>query len=374
MSSSSKSQVLEFFAGGGLARLGLAAHFDVVWANDFDPKKAQAYRTNFGDAGLVLGDVHDIDPATVPTAHLAWASFPCQDLSLAGGRAGLGAQRSGSFYGFVDVIKGLQASGRAPKVLVLENVSGLLTSRGGQDFVALMRVLCDLGYQAGAIEIDARYFLPQSRPRVFVVAVVKSISIPQRLRAHTLMAAPMITPACIKACHALPRDLLDAHVWWNLPLPAKPTLTLPDIIDEGDQNWWPQSKTDALLASFSARHRAMLADIQANGTLQIGAVYRRTRRKDGLSRPFAEIRFDGLTGCLRTPSGGSSRQFLLFVAGRHMRARPLNSREALRLMGVADTYVLPASTLAGLKIAGDGVAVPVVSWLSDHLLAPLLTD
>jgi DNA (cytosine-5)-methyltransferase 1 len=374
MSLSPKPKVLEFFAGGGLARLGLATHFDVVWANDFDRKKAAAYRANFGDEGFILADVHDIHAATVPTADLAWASFPCQDLSLAGGRAGLDAKRSGSFYGFVDVIKGLQATMRAPKALVLENVSGLLTSRGGQDFAALMRVLTDLGYQAGAIEIDARYFLPQSRPRVFVVAVHASLSIPQRLRTNTPIAAPMMTPACMKACHALPADLLDAHVWWNLQLPAKPTLTLADVIDEGDRDWWPQSKTDALIASFSARHHAMLANIQAIGTPQIGAVYRRTRRKDGISRPFAELRFDGLAGCLRTPSGGSSRQFLLFVAGADVRARPLNPREAARLMGVADSYVLPRSTLAGLKIAGDGVAVPVVSWLSEHVLAPVLTN
>ena len=103
-----------------------------------------------------------------------------------------------------------------------------------------------------------------------------------------------------------------------------------------------------------------------------GAIYRRTRTKNGVTQPFAEVRFDGVAGCLRTPSGGSSRQFLLFVHGAAVHARALNAREAMRLMGVCDDYAIPNSAAAGLRIAGDGVAVPVVAWLSTHVLASLV--
>lgn len=372
MPSPTKPLALEFFAGGGLARLGLGAQFDVVWANDIDIKKAVVWRANFGGDGFVLGDVHDVDPSQVPSSDLAWASFPCQDLSLAGGRAGLEAKRSGSFFGFVDVIKALQSQRRAPKVLVIENVSGLLTSRGGQDFGALMQVLVEMGYQAGALEIDAQHFVPQSRPRVFIVACAKDHVIPVDLLSGGVALSPFITPAILKAWQSLPDSLREQHLFWALPCPPKSTLSLADVIDVTDQNWWPQVKTDTLVESFSVRHRGALAQVQATGAVHIGAIYRRTRAKDGVSRPFAEVRFDGQAGCLRTPSGGSSRQFLLFVEGQHLRARALNPREAMRLMGVGDDYVLPKSASAGLKVAGDGVAVPVVAWLSQCLLEPLV--
>jgi DNA (cytosine-5)-methyltransferase 1 len=366
MSSALKPKALEFFAGGGLARLGLSDRFDVVWANDIDAGKAASWTTNFGLQGFVLGDIHQIAAANVPDADLAWASFPCQDLSLAGDRAGLNAKRSGSFYGFIDIIKGLQALARAPKVLVIENVIGLLMSRDGQDFVALMRALSELGYQAGALDIDARYFLPQSRPRVFIVACAGDV--PEGLRQKNSDNSPFITPALLKAT----RDLDNEPIWWNVPIPPVPTATLANMIDLTDQNWWSDDKTRALVDIFSITSQAKLHAIQASNIPQIGAVYRRTRTREGITRPYAEVRFDGLAGCLRTPSGGSSRQFLLFVDGQNLRARALNSREAMRLMGVCDHYQLPLSARGGLRIAGDGVAVPVVAWLSKHILEPLV--
>src|ERR1700756_2512225 len=94
----------EFFAGGGMARTGLGPGWTCLFANDFDPKKACAYRQNFGAAELKLGDVRAVTPPALPgAADLAWASFPCQDLSLAGVGAGLQAERSGAFYPFWDV-------------------------------------------------------------------------------------------------------------------------------------------------------------------------------------------------------------------------------------------------------------------------------
>ena len=372
MSARRKPKVLEFFAGGGLARIGLSEHFDTIWSNDIDPQKASAWIANFGPAGFVLGDVHQLDPATLPHGDLAWASFPCQDLSLAGARAGLEAHRSSSFYGFSDVIKGLKSLGRAPKILVIENVSGLLTSHKGRDFETLLRALNDLGYQAGALEIDARHFVSQSRPRVFIIACAQNFTIPASLHMRVPAASPFLSPTLLKAIETLPSDLRANYIWWYLPPPPKTPLTLIDLIDTTDKNWWPQGKTDALISSLNSRHHAKLVAIQATNTPHVGAIYRRTRTVNGQRRVYAEIRFDGLAGCLRTPSGGSSRQFLLFVQGNQILARALNAREAMRLMGVPDTYVLPKSPSSGLKIAGDGVVVPVVAWLSQHLLSKLV--
>ncbi len=78
----------EFFAGGGMARAGLGDGWQCAFANDFDHKKGLTYQANWGAPGVLkVGDIRKIETTELPgTADLAWASFPCQDLSLAGGR------------------------------------------------------------------------------------------------------------------------------------------------------------------------------------------------------------------------------------------------------------------------------------------------
>jgi DNA (cytosine-5)-methyltransferase 1 len=86
----------------------------------------------------------------------------------------------------------------------------------------------------------------------------------------------------------------------------------------------------------------------------------------------AEVRFDEIAGCLRTPAGGSSRQIILVVDGSKVRSRLLSGREAARLMGLDDDYKLPARYNDAYHVAGDGVVVPVVSHLASALVEPIL--
>src|SRR5262245_35873602 len=98
MQRDSGAPLYKFFAGGGLARLGLEGEFRCVLANDIDPAKVEAYGRAFGGDEMLAGDVWTLDPARLPgQAALAWASFPCQDVSIAGARGGLSAPRSGAF-------------------------------------------------------------------------------------------------------------------------------------------------------------------------------------------------------------------------------------------------------------------------------------
>ena len=98
----------------------------------------------------------------------------------------------------------------------------------------------------------------------------------------------------------------------------------------------------------------------------MAALFRRTR-PGGVQ---AEARFDGLAGCLRTPGGGSSRQFLLDTQGEEIRIRLIGAREAARLMGLPESYRLPARRNEAYHLLGDGVVAPVVRFLSEHLLLP----
>ena len=157
---------IEMFCGGGFARLGLSPRWACVFANDLCPDKAAAYARNFGPAHLAVGDILDIDPRALPTADLAWASFPCQDLSLAGQRRGMTrATRSGAFWPFNDILVALRAAQRAPKLVILENVVGALTSAKGADFRALVHALSGVGYRCGALIANAAMFTPRAERR-----------------------------------------------------------------------------------------------------------------------------------------------------------------------------------------------------------------
>ncbi|MES2895848.1 MAG: DNA cytosine methyltransferase [Pseudomonadota bacterium] len=369
MSRNSALTFLEFFAGGGMARLGLGARWSCAFANDFDPVKAATYRANFADAAEHFheGDVWNIDPARLPgTADLAWASSPCQDFSLAGGRAGLAGGKSSAFFGFWRLIEALGPD--APRCVVIENVSGLLTSHGGADFTALCAALAERGYSFGVLEIDAARFVPQSRPRVFVVAT----RAPPPVR---LVGDSPFQTRLVRDAHArLPPELAARWIWWRGEGPAARNTDLASALEPDDAvAWHGTARTARLIELMSPLHRRRLAGVQASGVRSVGAVFKRMRLEDGARVQRAEARFDGLAGCLRTPRGGSSRQTLIVVQGDSVRSRLVTGREAARLMGLPETYRIPSTATSALHVMGDGVVVPVVAWLAAEILEPLLT-
>jgi len=352
-----------------MARAGLGDAWRCLFANDVDPRKGAAYAANWGAAELRLADVAALNPEDLPgRAALAWASFPCQDLSLAGAGAGLAGARSSAFWGFHALMAKLDRQARAPRLIALENVLGLLSANGGVDFSALCGGLADLGYRFGALTIDAAHFVPQSRPRLFVVALADAVAPPPDLTAAD-PTAPYAVPALLRAVAALPSRLAERWVWWRLPPPPLRNLTLVDCLEAGpaDAPWLGEAKTAALLAALSKASRSELERASAAGEIRFAALFRRTRRV-GVQ---AEARFDGLAGCLRTPAGGSSRQFLLEVEGQTTRARLIGAREAARLMGLPDSFRLPSRRNEAYHLLGDGVVAPVVRFLSERLLAPL---
>lgn len=364
----------EFFAGGGMARAGLGPGWRCLLANDFDASKARAYADNWGGEDFRLEDIHALSAAGLPgRADLVWASFPCQDLSLAGAGRGLDGARSGAFFGLAALVEGLRTEGRAPKILALENVVGLLTSNGGADFVALCRALRKLGYRFGALTLDAVHFTPQSRPRLFVVAVDRDHAIP----ADCIAAAPSpdcASSALLRAQTGLPRELAQDWLWWRLPAPPLRNVALADLIEAHprDVQWLDAQKTARLLDLMAPLHRARVEAARKAGGRMVGALYRRTRRDgDGKRVQRAEVRFDGIAGCLRTPAGGSSRQSILVIENGRVRARLLSGREAARLMGLPEDYRLPKGYTQASHLLGDGVAAPVVRFLAQHLLEPL---
>ncbi len=364
----------EFFAGGGMVRAGLGEAWRCLFANDFDPAKAASYRANWGDAGLKVGDIAGLTTADLPgTADLMWGSFPCQDLSLAGVGAGLGGKRSGTFHDFWGLARALADEGRAPRIVAVENVCGALTSRGGRDFEAICRTFADAGYRCGALVINADRFLPQSRPRLFVIGVREDAGLDPAL---TTAGAdgPFHPPALRRAVERLPVELQGRMSWWRLPEPGLSNASLGSVIEAepSDVRWHSATETSRLLTLMSPHNLAKVEAARQTGTRCVGGLYRRTRHDAAGGRvQRAEVRFD-VAGCLRTPGGGSSRQTLLVVEGGQVRSRLMSARETARLMGLPDSYRLPESYSAACHLTGDGVAVPVVRHLAQWLIEPLL--
>ena len=366
----------EFFAGGGMARAGLGQGWECLFANDIDEKKGASYTANWGDKCLKIEDVGELTTVDVPDrADLAWASFPCQDLSLAGDYAGLGGERSGTFWLFWRLMKALAEEHREPPVVVLENVCGALTAHDGKDFAAIGAALADGDYGFGAIVMDAAHFVPQSRPRLFIVAVRNGRILPTGLT-RTQPDPVWHPPNLVGAYDKLPSRLKEVWQWWNLPAPPSRKATLADIIDDEpkDVAWHSPAETRRLLSMMSPLNRKKVAQARMMGKRMVGGVYRRTRvGEDGNRAQRAEIRFDDMAGCLRTPVGGSSRQTVMIVDGEEVRSRLLAPREAARLMGLPENYKLPENYNEAYHLVGDGVVVPVIRFLAVHLLELLLS-
>jgi DNA (cytosine-5)-methyltransferase 1 len=366
----------EFFAGGGMARAGLGKGWTCLFANDFDAKKGLTYQLNYPDSdALRVDDVRRIRASELPGhPDLIWGSFPCQDLSLAGGGAGLKGERSGTFYPFWDIVKGLIADGRGPRIVALENVLGTLTSHQGQDFDAICKTFADAGYRYGALVINAALFVPQSRPRLFVIGVRDDVQVDPALLSPGPIA-PFHTPALQRAFDRVGKTALKQMVWWNMPAPPRRNDTFAELIEENPASvsWHSDAERDQLLAKMSPLNKAKLEAAKRAGRRMVGGIYKRTRLDgNGEKVQRAEVRFDDVAGCLRTPAGGSSRQVIMVVDGRKVRTRLISSRETARLMGLQDDYKLPRNYNEAYHLTGDGVVVHVVRHLAEHIFEPLL--
>lgn len=355
--------------------MGLGPQWSCLFANDFDHRKGRVYRQNWGDDVLKTGDVRRTKTSDLPGyADLVWGSFPCQDLSLAGGGAGLRGDRSGTFWPFWKLVENLISEGRAPRMVVLENVCGALTSHDGKDFSAISLALADAGYRFGAIVVDAALFVPQSRPRLFFIAVRHDLEIPTGVVGA--LASPIWHTRPLRTAHERLSDRVKNNwIWWDLPNPPTRSTRFLDLIEDNPTSvrWHTPKETELLLAMMSEKNFAKVAKAKSAGRPMVGAIYKRTRfDENGFKVQRAEIRFDDVAGCLRTPAGGSSRQLIMVVDGASVKSRLISSRETARLMGLPDKYKLPENYNEAYHLTGDGLVVPVVRHLAAHILEPIL--
>jgi DNA (cytosine-5)-methyltransferase 1 len=354
----------EFFAGIGLVREALdPLGVRIMWANDIEADKKATYIRNHGAKHFLLDDVRNVIGDDLPDGiELATSSFPCVDLSLAGNRAGLTGEQSGMFWEFARV---LSECANRPKMVMLENVHGFATSHGGRDLSDALGELNALGYSCDVFAVDARHFVPQSRPRMFIVGVLGDAP---KAAFSGLPPISDVRPEWVQAIYRA-NGHRNLH-WIQLPSLPETDATLADIVQRlrpSDPRWWSEYQVRKFLDSMSSLQKDRLLMLKKGPTTWRTA-YRRTR--NGVA--VWEARKDDIAGCLRTTGGGSSRQAVVQIGAGCVRVRWMTAREYASLMG-ADGYELHGVSENKARFGfGDAVVVDVVRWIGEHYIVPTL--
>lgn len=164
---------IDLFAGVGGFRLGLErAGHECVWSNEFDKYAAITYVKNFGGDNFDTRDIREISGEEIPEHDLLCGGFPCQSFSIAGKRKGLEEERGTLFDEIVRI-----ARAKRPKMLLLENVKGLLSAQNGFSFFYILSKLDELGYDVEWQVLNSKYFgVPQNRERIFIIGHLRGTS------------------------------------------------------------------------------------------------------------------------------------------------------------------------------------------------------
>ena len=322
-------QAAEFFSGMGLMRSGLErTGIKTTFANDIDRTKAALYRENWGNAELHVGDIRELAGGDIPDVDLATASFPCVDLSLAGHRQGLNGSQSGLIRDFLRILD--EMGKRAPQTILIENVPGLLTANGGVDWKFIVSSLRKLDYFTSHLIVDASAFVPQSRSRVFIVGHQAEFQLPD-------------PPA--------PRN----------------DLRLADVADDV-ADWWSPRRLGRFLLSLSDLQAKRVANYQNRDELGYFGAFRRTRHGTAVW----EVRADEKAGALRTTRGGSAKQAIVRAGQGNLAVRWMTVKEYARLQGAEDLNYEAVTPGQAMFALGDAVCVPVIEWISEKCLKPLM--
>jgi DNA (cytosine-5)-methyltransferase 1 len=158
----------------------------------------------------------------------------------------------------------------------------------------------------------------------------------------------------------------------DLPTLPKPNKRLADILEnlpDDDSHWWNEERTKYFMNQLSVKHEEQAKRMIAGKSFSHATAFRRVRH----GKSMAELRTDGIAGCLRTPRGGSGRQILLKAGRGKHQVRLLTARECARLQGVPDSYVINVPLNQALFGFGDAVCVPAVEWIAVNYLATIVS-
>lgn len=367
----SKKTYFDLFAGIGLVDYALEKNgWQLDLAVDYDIKKKRMYSANFPEQSgkYALRDVFTLKSSDIPNSFLGHASFPCTDVSTAGRRAGV---NNGTQSSAIDSVLGLLYSKTytdRPSVLLTENVKGLLTSNNGNDIKYLLTHYSQLGYHNDILMVDAKYFVPQSRQRIFIISMKKEL-VPVNLTVSSITEDWLRPELVIKTI----LENKDVN-WLHLKSIVEPKINdnLSSIVDLDDQSFWDRERREYFLGQMSSRHLRLVSKHLNDDEYNYFTAFRRMRVRDGKKQSTAEIRTDGIAGCLRTAKGGSAKQILVRVGKGHVDVRLLNEVECARLMGAPDFIMDEKISMNDYLFGfGDGVCASAIEFIDENYLTPI---
>ena len=310
---------LDLFSGIGGFSLGLqqaGVETDYIGFSDIDPHANKTFKRRFPDAEE-LGSVTDIQSDRLPRIDLITFGFPCQDLSIAGKRGGLKANRSSLFFEAIKIIRN-----KKPKYFIFENVKGIFSSNGGKDFDIILRSIADIGYDGQWQLCNTRWYLPQNRERIYFVGHIRG------------ECRPQVFPI------------------------GESNKKIPELYEQRIQK--QQLHTNSLTARYEGEGAGsyIIENKSERELNQIGKIC----EGDG-GRVFSP---DGIAPTLKALGGGWGAKTGLYRV-ESSKIRRLTCKECERLQGFPDGWTDEQSDSQRYKQLGNAVSVPVVKAIMERL-------
>lgn len=309
----SEYRMIDLFAGIGGTRLGFwqTGRVGVVFSSEINKFAAKTYAANYGE--YPLGDITLIDENTIPDHDILVGGFPCQAFSQAGLKKGFADTRGTLFFDIVRILKA-----KRPKAFLLENVRNLLNHDRGKTFKVIYQTLDELGYEVHCQVLSAKDFgVPQNRERIYIVGFARE-QVP------------------FASCFAFPQPQI------------KPDLKVGDILEpEVDDKY---TISDELWAGHQRR--------------------RKENAEAGKGFGYSLFTADSpYTNTISAHYYKDSSEILIAQEGKN--PRKLTPREAARLQGFPEEYIIPVSDTQAYRQFGNSVCVPVIHAIAEQMLKVL---
>ncbi len=305
-------KMIDLFAGIGGTRLGFyqTKKVNVVFSSEFDEHAVKTYKANYGEQPF--GDITKIETESIPEHDILVGGFPCQAFSQAGKKLGFEDTRGTLFFEIARILKKKQ-----PKAFLLENVKNLTLHDHGKTFEVIVNTLEELGYEVFPCLFKAKDFgVPQNRERIYIVGFNKD-------KVSNYKDFIMPTPPCSETKVG---QILESNVDGKY--------TISDKLWNGHQ----RRKAEHKEKGNGFGYTLFTADSPYTNT--ISARY----YKDG-----SEI----------------------LIAQEGKNPRKITPREAARLQGFPEEFIIPVSDTQAYKQFGNSVAVPVIHAIAEEIIKVL---
>lgn len=305
-------KMIDLFAGIGGTRLGFyqTKKVNIVFSSEFDEHAVKTYKANYGEQPF--GDITKIETESIPEHDILVGGFPCQAFSQAGKKLGFEDTRGTLFFEIARILKKKQ-----PKAFLLENVKNLTLHDHGKTFEVIVNTLKELGYEVFPCLFKAKDFgVPQNRERIYIVGFNKD-------KVSNYKDFIMPTPPCSETKVG---QILESNV--------DEKYTISDKLWSGHQ----RRKAEHQEKGNGFGYTLFTADSPYTNT--ISARY----YKDG-----SEI----------------------LIAQEGKNPRKITPREAARLQGFPEEFIIPVSDTQAYKQFGNSVAVPVIHAIAEEIIKVL---